>query len=140
MLSAKRVLDVLQFAPEPFPLPALPTFGDVVGFVFIGYAYATIVASLLGIHILQFMLGVIAISVIYSSPPLRLRRWFVSANLCIGLISGMVFLMGYMLVNGNTITYEPLAAAFGIAVGMFLISACKDIKDARADRQALRRL
>jgi 4-hydroxybenzoate polyprenyltransferase len=83
-----------------------------------------------------FTILTLGISIIYSCPPLRLKRTIFLSHLCIGIASGFVFLQGFFLVSKNI----PLS---GLVTGLFLLiilvfflgSHIKDIKDYSGDRK-----
>jgi len=82
------------------------------------------------------MIAIVALSYIYSIPPLRLRRLVIVSNLTLSIIAVLVFLLGVCVVEGNAafiqVHFEYLIAIF---IFYFTASHFKDFKDKQADKQ-----
>ena len=101
------------------------------------FAFVLLCSSLLGYAFFFLVLLMLGIAAIYSCPPLRLKRIVFLSHLCIGAVSGLVFLSGFLLVSGNVPPPESVIIIFVLIIlAFFLGSHVKDIKDYNGDKKA----
>lgn len=81
-------------------------------------------------------LFIFSLSYIYSAPPLRLKKHFVTANLILSSIAVTVFLLGFSLVEANMsfINSNKILLLFIFAF-VFISANIKDIKDIQGDKK-----
>lgn len=100
-------------------------------FLFLSLSFAL----LCGYVIFNLILLSIIIAHLYSSPPLRLRRFFPFSSLCIGIVALLIILSGNFLVSANQrLTSFPIKYSLGILIIIFLMANFKDIKDFKGDK------
>lgn len=104
----------------------------VVVFTALSFLFALSVDSLILIPVsCIFSLGFV-----YSSEPLRLRRFIGIAHLTLLSIALLVYLVGGMLVHQNLVlNYVSSSELVPLALLFFMASHFKDIKDADSDSQ-----
>jgi geranylgeranylglycerol-phosphate geranylgeranyltransferase len=89
-----------------------------------------------GHFILFLMLAILALSYIYSAPPLELKRIPVLESFLISLVYLAVFMSGFFTSSADqSIRAFPLEYMFLIIVTLTLATTVKDIKDIEGDRR-----
>lgn len=89
----------------------------------------------LGYKIFFAFLVILAIGYLYSTPPLRLKKWLFVSNLAMGATGTLLFVAGYLLFNANnTILNLPPAITILVFVVTTLFASVKDIKDYAGDK------
>lgn len=126
--------DRLVGAPRPLVTGALDR-GDVAGFA----AAASLAALLFALNVKYstFLLIVLALAVsfIYSAPPLRLKRFPVLATLLLGCVSLFACLGGFTsFAEERATAVFPLRLGWTIVLAFGLGFSAKDLKDVEGDR------
>lgn len=126
--------DRLVGAPRPLATGSLDR-GDVAGLA----AAASLAALLFALNVkystFLFILLALAVSFIYSAPPLRIKRFPVLATLLLGCVSLFACLGGF-----TSFAEERAAAVFPLRLGWTIVLAfglgfsAKDLKDVEGDR------
>lgn len=101
-----------------------------VVYAFLAFSFS----SILGVEVAILVLFGLAISIVYSMPPLRFRNNFLG-NISMG--AGMVisFLVGYSAIGGFSFNLEKNALLFLLIAFLYTTigTTVKDIKDLRSD-------
>ena len=86
--------------------------------------------------VFKIVLIFISLAFIYSSPPFRLRRFFPTASVIIGIEGVLAFLLGYLLIEQAGVSLRNLPAGMSwLLFLIFLLAGCvKDLKDIEGDR------
>lgn len=105
----------------------------VYGAIF--FVLSLTLASLASYYALNFVFYfLVTYSFIYSSPPFRLKRFFLIPNILIGLCSLFAVLAGVSLVAGNSVfSIMPRNLAIYLFAIFTFASMIKDIKDIKGD-------
>ena len=105
-----------------------------IGFVYL--VFSLLFAFLVGDYCFSITLLSVVLSVLYSCPPFRLKRFFPLSSAFIGLEALVAFLLGQISLDKEGIlnsAYNPLWCL--IFLVFFLSSNIKDLKDTQGDRQ-----
>jgi 4-hydroxybenzoate polyprenyltransferase len=124
-------IDRVSNPNRPLPSGQLSSHAVVIIAVSL-FVYSILCAVPLGSHVVSLILCCNGIAFIYSSPPLRLRRYFPMSTMAIGLCSSMAMIVGFYLLNGNHVII-PSYEYFLIPLGIAFVSTFKDIKDVEGD-------
>ncbi|MFC2162949.1 UbiA family prenyltransferase [Candidatus Altiarchaeota archaeon] len=75
------------------------------------------------------------VSVLYSMPPVRLKKYPIVSKACIGLASMTIMYAGYAAANpGNSLNALPAATSLFIFAGYTLASHVIELKDYKSDK------
>lgn len=108
---------------------------EIASKIFLIFALLSAYAS--SLYILFFICLGLSIYFIYSSPPLRLKRFVILNSSLVGLACLSAVLGGFFLVSTDkTITAFPFGLAVAIVVFHAAVSNIRDIKDFEGDRTA----
>lgn len=89
----------------------------------------------LGYKIFFLFLVILAIGYLYSTPPLRLKKWLFVSNLAMGATGALMFTAGYLLFNANnTLVNLPPALSLLVFATTSLLASVKDLKDYAGDK------
>jgi 4-hydroxybenzoate polyprenyltransferase len=95
------------------------------------------ISFLLNYEIFLLTMVVLSIGFIYSSPPIRLKKYVFIAHLAIGIVSGIVYLMGLFLIrNDAPLESQQINFFYSIVLLFSLIMHIKDLKDYKGDKKA----
>lgn len=98
------------------------------------FAFSIVSAYLAGMLVLAVMATSILIGILYSLPPVRLKRLGFLNNAVIGLLSALVFFAGFLAQNPN-LSEMPLNALAAVFVTFSLAANVKDLKDYEDDKR-----
>ena len=123
-------------APRPLVTGALSR-GDVAGFAAAATAAALLFALNVKYSAFLFIALALAVSFVYSAPPLRLKRFPVLATLLLGCASLLACLAGFSsFVEERATAVFPLRLGWTIVLAFGLGFSAKDLKDVEGDRAA----
>ncbi len=89
----------------------------------------------LGYKVFFIFLVILAIGYLYSTPPLRLKKWLFISNLAMGATGALMFVAGYLMFNANnTIINLPPAISLLVFAATTLLASVKDLKDYAGDK------
>ena len=120
------------------PLIKQPSFVHYYKFI---VTFGTLASLFLGLtfKVTQpaLLISLLSLSLLYSMPPFRLRRFLFLAPLCLTCIGLGCFLFGTSLIWNNS-TPEQLDIRHMLSIGLLFFVGCqfKDIKDIEGDRLA----
>ncbi|MFH0877580.1 MAG: UbiA family prenyltransferase [Candidatus Omnitrophota bacterium] len=105
-----------------------------VGFIYL--AFALLFAFWVGDTCFTLVLLFIVLYLIYSAPPLQLKRNFLTSGLVIGLAALLCFLIGQItLQEEGVLDYRYVPIWYLVFLVFFLSSPVKDLKDIKGDRK-----
>ncbi len=93
--------------------------------------YGTVIAGIVPAILFLASFGVAAA---YSLPPLRLRKFFLSGNLLLALISVNAFFSGYFVQGGESFLEVPVNFPLFILIYVVISFNVKDLKDFEGDK------
>lgn len=103
---------------------------------FIFLTFSLMFAFLNGLYSFIFILLFIFIYHIYSTPPLKLKRFLGISSLLIGINALLAVLIGFFLSAGTeNLSAFPVKYTFGILGIFLLVENVKNIKDIEGDRK-----
>lgn len=89
----------------------------------------------LGYKMFLVFLVVLAIGYLYSTSPLRLKKWLFVSNIAMGASGTLLFAAGYLMFNANnTIINLPPAISLLVFAVTTLLASVKDLKDYAGDK------
>lgn len=89
----------------------------------------------LGYKTFFIFLVILAIGYLYSTPPLRLKKWLFFSNLAMGATGALMFTAGYLMFNANnSLVNLPPAVSLLVFVATTLLASVKDLKDYAGDK------
>jgi 4-hydroxybenzoate polyprenyltransferase/tetratricopeptide (TPR) repeat protein len=108
--------------------------GRARAFAWVCAALAAWLALAVGYHAFLLMLACLLLAHLYSTPPLRLKRWPLVATLALGVLSLLSMGAGFSLFGQEmTPLVFPRRIAVLIVLGVMLGFTAKDLKDVRGD-------
>jgi 4-hydroxybenzoate polyprenyltransferase len=127
--------DLISNPERPLPLKKI-TFNQskIAAIVFLSLSVTG--ALTLNLTLLVLVLSAFGLALLYSSPPLRLKRFFLVNPLFIGL-AYLLFMMGgfFLVFPGETVSAFPKNIAYLIVLAVMLAANFKDIKDYEGDKK-----
>ncbi|MBN2543906.1 UbiA family prenyltransferase [bacterium] len=130
-------IDMVNEPERPLITKALSRHDYLMIAAFTGFI-SLLCAGLVGFPFLQVMFTAIGVSMIYSLPPLRLKRFFLINQLIIGFASLLIFIQGYTFTCEKTegwFTSVPFKLILGVLMIFTLASCIKDIRDRKGDKE-----
>ncbi len=122
-----------NWRPLPSGIMSIPEFWSIA---FISFLMSSVLALLVDYRFFLFMSVLNAIVYIYSTPPIRLRRFIFLSNTLIAFLFVLVVMMGAMFMSSSPhIQAFPREILIAVFVIIFLIASIKDVKDREADKQ-----
>ena len=104
-----------------------------VGFVYLAFAFL----FSLWVSDACFMMTMIFVAfyAVYSLPPFRIKKFFLTSSLVIGIEALMAFLIGQLSLQAeSTLDFAYAPIWFVVFIVFFLSSSIKDLKDTEGDR------
>jgi 4-hydroxybenzoate polyprenyltransferase len=100
------------------------------------FGLASFIALIVGEKFFLLSIVLFALPYIYSTPPLRLRRFVGISNIIIALHAVFLAIFGiYIFYPDPQFREFPRLILLAIFIGVTLVSSVKDIKDREADRK-----
>ncbi len=107
---------------------------EYTGLAWISLALALIYGAAAGPDTLFMIILFISSYILYSMPPLRLKRVPFFSKLFIGINSFAMMLLGYILLTNTFLFFPPMIAALAL-IGFTAVANFIDIKDYEGDKQ-----
>ncbi len=108
----------------------------------LGFAYFVYAIGLIVVFFISFLFFVVtaiclAITTLYSTPPIRLKKRFLISNITIAFCQSWLFILAGWSVYSFTNPLEPTFWFIGLILFIFLVGACgtKDFTEIEGDRK-----
>ena len=126
-------IDIINKPERPLPAGTL-SIRDAWGEALLFYLLAHLLAGLIGGWTLLIVSLAAALTVIYSVPPFRTKRWWLPANLTIAAARGTLLTVAGWSMVAPVDVWEPWF--LGLIIGVFIFGAAttKDYADIEGDR------
>lgn len=140
-MFAVGVNDICDFSADKISNPKRPLASGAISLSFmkntnsVFLALSLVGACLAGSYSLFYILSFTASYFIYSSPPLRLKRFPVVATLMIAIASLSMAMAGFFLISGSKLVSAfPLNYVYLIIFAFTAGATIKDLKDTKGDQ------
>lgn len=127
-------LDKIKNPLRPIP-SGLLTENDAYTVAWLFYLWALFRSIFVSTMFSYILLLLIILTVLYSIPPVRLKKRFLISNISIGLTQGLLSFVAAWSIFGNVTEYLPWIIGGVIAMYITGASATKDFVDIQGDRQ-----
>lgn len=127
--------DLISNPSRPLPLKKItPDQSKTAALVF--FLLSVVGALSLNLILFIFLVSAFGLAILYSAPPLRLKRFFLINPLFIGL-AYLFFMMGgfFVVYPDQTVSAFPKNIAYLIVLVVMLAANFKDIKDYEGDKK-----
>lgn len=129
-------IDKINRPNRPLPSRKL-SIKEALGFTLVVYALALIIAFYISFLFFVVTAVCLAITTLYSTPPIYLKKRFLISNITIALCQSWLFLLAGWVIYPFANPLEPTFWFIGMILFIFLIGACgtKDFTEIEGDRE-----
>jgi 4-hydroxybenzoate polyprenyltransferase len=129
-------IDRINRPERPLPSGKL-SIKEALGFAYTVYGIGLLVAFVISFNFLIVTAICLAITTLYSTPPIWLKKRFLISNMTIAFCQSCLFLLAGWVIFPFSNPFEPTLWFIGIFLFIFLIGACgtKDFTEVEGDRR-----